>query len=340
MNKRIVVLVPILLFASMGGVYASWSFSTTPTSMETTNKNVGVTISDSWSFGSKYTVKFYTSYSSGWAEGTATTINNIAEGSSISTGSIPTPSLSGYTFQGWVTNAPSSSNYTPTYANNSVVAALSITSNMTFYPLLKSNTKKAYISNTSSFHALSTDVTLSISTISSISIGDQYVGVTNGVCNASATSNSVNLLTASGIYKFSLDGSSVVINRKIGLRISDGYSSHWNQTDYECYTFWCFNSSTSKEDSAAAKVQRPNNGTIVCYYYIDYSYRTFIATRFDGGSNIWGWGDNNKSGDIQLINNSDYNSESKSSYTSTNYVLDKNKDWDSTWTGKWTNLTS
>lgn len=279
-----------------------------------------------------YEVKLYTDYN-GSAWSTYSTIN-VTEGNTITSATNPTKS--GYTFQGWRTSAPTSESYTQTYTTAQLNAIVPV-GNMTFYPVFESTAEVAYSGST--YYDLNTDITINSSTLGAISIGYKYLGV-SGIPAASATSSGTkNLTTTSGIYQIKKESSSAKLYRKISFRVSD--SGHWNSNNNEYYSTYYFDKNS--DDSSAgsdgwSSVATRSNGKVspyTCDFYIPYNYQKIIFVRHSSAEASW---DNkcNQSGDILLANNPAYNSETeKASYSASTPVLDKNQNWDITWTGKW-----
>ena len=281
-----------------------------------------------------HNVKFYTTFDgSDWGDETTLVINN---GNSVSVGDIPSISLSGYSFEGWVNATPTSSNYFSTLSNSNI-SALSVTSNVSYYPILKSNSKVAYTHSNDNdyYYDLNTDVAISYQTLKATYIGYRYVGITGIPVETSSWVNDRDLVTSSGIYQFSESAGAVVVNRKIGFRVSD--SGYWSTESTEYYGLYCFGGSNSASWCSSILTRTDNTQTYIGYYYVDYEYDGFNFVRLSEATASWDkkW---NQSSDISLLNNKKYNSEVEtSSYTSTNITMDKNNtSWDS-WTGCWSN---
>ena len=281
-----------------------------------------------------YNVKFYTTFDgSDWSNETTLNVNS---GSSVSIGDIPSISLSGYSFEGWVSSVPTSSNYSSTLSSSDI-SSLTITNDVTYYPILKSSSKVAYTHSNDNdyYYALNTDVTISYQTLKATYIGYRYVGITGIPSETASWLSDRDLLTSSGIYQFYESEGAALINRKIGFRVSD-ISGHWGNESTEYYGLYYFDDGDGWASNVLTRTD--NTTTYQDYFYIPTNYPSLIFVRLKGTTTGWSEKKDYQSGDITLVNNKKYNSETEtSSYSSSNITLDKNQDWDNTWTGCWSN---
>ena len=277
---------------------------------------------------SEYRVRFFTGFNG--SEWNAYTDVNIESGETITIGNVPSPSLAGYTFQGWVTEAPSNENYN-NYVSSSTVGNTTVTEELTYYPVLKSNDKKVYtmVNSVGTYYSLNTDVNINYSSIGSTSLGYKYLGIDNGLPGGSVKFDNYNLITASGKYQFVESGDNLLINRKIGLKISDTNNDYWFQKSTEKYTLYYFkkNGDVTESDGWTNIVTRNDSSNpFSCNFYIQAWYPQIIFVRLDNTAESPAWNKKwNQSGDITLNGN----------YTATNYINSKNTDWWDTWTGTW-----
>ena len=323
MNKKTSRFIHISCFLSAFAMVFATSFTVTSALVTKAANNTSFSIGQA----ANRTVTLYTDHNgSSWS--THTTIN-VAAGATVSTATSPTKS--GYTFQGWVTSAPTKSTGTaatdfPVEYTTDQLNALKPASNMTLYPVFKSSTPKVYTHSNDAdyYYEVNTDVTVSYKTISSVFIGDRYLGVPGVMDETSSWNDSRDLVTNSGVYKFYDDGGGVRISRKIGLKVTDTASDYWNSNNQEYYSVYGFN---NNDDNGWSGVVTRNNSKASPYsanFYIDYHFAKIIFVRHSSDADGWGnkW---NQSGDIVLTGG----------YTSTNYINSKNKDWWDTWEGTW-----
>ena len=272
---------------------------------------------------SEYRVRFYTGYN-GTSWDTYTDVN-IESGDTITVGNVPSPSLSGYTFQGWVTEIPSNSNYN-SVISPSTVANTTVTGELNYYPILKSNDKKVYsmVNSVGTYYSLNTDVTINYSSIGSTSLGYRYVGI-EGLPGGSVKFNDYDLLTTSGQYQFVESGDDLILNRKIGLKISDTESNYWFKETTEKYALHYYKDDVGSGWTSVVSRSR-GGGTFRHDFYIQAWYPKIIFVRINNATNTGSWDNKwNQSGDISLTGG----------YSATNYINSKNVDWWDTWEGTW-----
>ena len=170
----------------------------------------------------KFNVTFYTSYSSSWG---GTIVVSVNQGSSVSASDIPSISLSGYTLQGWVTVTPSSANYNNPISG-STISSTSVNADISYYPILKSNSDYAYVNST--YYQANVDVTINSNSIGQTLLGKRYVGI-SGIPNPEASWNDPRSLhSSSGIYKFENSNGAAMIYRKIGITVNNNWGADWD----------------------------------------------------------------------------------------------------------------
>ena len=89
-------------------------------------------------------VTFYTAFNDG--EWGSSSIVNVPANGNVNALDIPTVSLSGYTFEGWVNEIPNASNVASPISNEQVVANV-VTDDVIYYPVLKFDTKKVFVNS-------------------------------------------------------------------------------------------------------------------------------------------------------------------------------------------------
>lgn len=251
----------------------------------------------------------------------------VPEGESASLSSIPTPSLSGYTFKGWNINVPSSSNYSVTYSSTEV-SNLTINDDATFYSILESNTDYAYTN--SSYYQAYVDVEINTSSIGATVLGKRYLGIT-GIPSPIADWNATrNLATSSGIYKFVNEGGGANLYRKVGFKPNNNWKGNWGSGTPAFFIHAWIDSSTSTDVLMGNSLTNDK-----LYSYIPATYQYLLFVRNDHNNTSIDWSNRNQSGDLDL-SNSFMNS---SHYSASSIVLemDGSADWNG-WTknnSKW-----
>ena len=236
-----------------------------------------------------YRVRFFTGYS-GSAWSTYTDVN-VTSGGTVST-SIPSPTLSGYSFKGWVESAPSGSNYSSPIASNAVASA-TVTADKTYYPIFESTADYAYTNST--YYEANVDVAINASSIGSTRLGKRYLGI-DGIPNATATwDESRNLLTSSGVYRFSNVTGGAVIERKIGFKPNSDWMNNWGSG---CPTFYAYQWDGNGNKSTWLGNNPDANGKF--YAYVPYYYSNLIITRSDHDTASFSWNNINQSGDLWI----------------------------------------
>ena len=233
-------------------------------------------------------VTFYTAYSDGEWGSSSTAV--VPANGNVDAGDIPSVSLSGYTFEGWVNEVPSSSNIGSTITNEQIVAA-AVTNDIAYYPLLKSASKKAYVN--SNYYDINTDVVLETNSIGETLIGYQYIGVAGIPDPSSSWHDSRSLHTASGIYKFYEDNGAAIISRKIGFKPNSNWASNYNGTgsSFGIHTW---------QGSNSTDVHMGNSTGAALFTYIPADYSNFIFSRYDANATEFAWG--NQSADLAFSN--------------------------------------
>ena len=263
----------------------------------------------------KHTVMVYSDYSTSW---TGTPLM-VSDGSKIL--NVTDPSVSGYTFEGWVKDiAPSSTNYTATYSTlelNNLVC----NEDMSFYPIFKSNDKKVYTNSNSNhyYYDIDTDVEIGYKLLKQTLYGYRYLGF-HGIPNAESSWNADrDLYTNSGIYKFfDVDGG-LNIKRKVGALFADG--SYWNTDEWGHYKINLFANNVSPLHVEELYRKKDDTKGKIMSFYTDYSITDIQFLRMnDTYSTQW-----NYSAKTSL-----------SSYSSTNWIIDNSSatGWDN-WQGTW-----
>lgn len=236
------------------------------------------------------------------------------------------PSVSGYDFLGWRTSAPSSSDggrsitYSTSQLNDIVVNG----SDLSFYPVFKSSSKKAYADST--YYAINTDVTINSNTIGATSIGYRYLGV-SGIYDVTATWNdSRSLYSASGVYKFVEDNGAAVLNRKIGFKPNSHWGAAWDNSSCGFGIDSWGNSHT--------KIHLGNTTAgNVLYTYIPANYENFSFRRYSSNSNAFNESNYNSSSNLSFDNSWYWSGSSTNRYTKDTIVLQMNN-WNN-WVDSW-----
>ena len=232
------------------------------------------------------------------------------------------PSVSGYDFLGWRTSAPSSSDggrsitYSTSQLNDIVVNG----SDLSFYPVFKSSSKKAYADST--YYAINTDVTIDSNTIGATSIGYRYLGV-SGIYDVTATWNdSRSLYSASGVYKFVEDNGAAVLNRKIGFKANSTWKADWDG-GVPCFGIYSWDGN-SNDTSIHMGI-----GTSTLYAYIPANWINFKFSRYSHNASVFTWG--NESSNLSFDNSWWWNGSSTNKYTKNSIVLSMNDGADTGW---------
>ena len=229
-------------------------------------------------------VTFYTAYSEGeW--GSSSTVVVPANGH-VDAGDIPSISLSGYTFEGWVNDVPSASNVVSPITNEQLVAA-SVTNDIAYYPVLKLDTKKVFVN--SNYYAVDEDVILETDSLNQTLIGYPYLGIA-GIPNPSSSWNdNRNIYTDSGIYKFYENDGAALISRKIGFKPNASWGQDWGTSGsgFGIYS-WSGDNNSS--------IHMGNSNGQVLFTYIPADYDNFKFSRYSSDNNTFTWG--NESGNF------------------------------------------
>ena len=260
-------------------------------------------------------LRFYTSHDgSSWSNYSDVVVQ---EGDSASISSIPSPSLSGYTFKGWNISVPSSTNYSVTYTSTQI-SNLTINDDVTFYPILESNTDYAYTNST--YYEAYVDVEINTSSIGSTVLGKRYLGIT-GIPSPIADWNATrNLVTSSGIYKFVNEGGGANLYRKVGFKPNSNWKGDWGSGTPAFFIHAWIDSSTNTDVFMGNSLTNDK-----LYSYIPATYQYLLFVRNDHNNTSINWSNCNQSGDLDLsksfMNSSHY---SKSSIV---LEMDGSADW-------------
>ena len=260
-------------------------------------------------------VTFYTEYDSGWQTPVTVQVDN---GESIDSGDIPALSLEGYDFQGWKASTPTLESYAIDYTNEQL-AELTISSDVTYYPIFKSSSKKVYVN--SNYYEINADVVLETNTIGQTLIGYRYLGL-DGVLDVSASWNdSRSLHTASGIYKFIENEGAAIIQRKIGFKPNSYWAADWDNTGsgFGIYAW--------QGDNNASVHMGVSSGDAL-YTYIPGDYDNFKFSRYSSNSAGFAWG--NESSNFSFSSSSWSND---TNYSKDSILLSMNS-W-SSWVDGW-----
>ena len=312
MNKRNKVVIFSLIATlatglAAGSVFAAWGV--------TDNAN---------SFGVQIRIKanscevtFYTNYvGDEWANPVTVEVDS---GEAIDAGDIPSVSMSGYSFEGWVNAVPSASNLESAVTNEQLTSNV-ISSDATYYPLLKSNEKQVLVND--NYYPVNEDVVLETNSIGQTLIGYQYVGVDGIPAPTSSWYDSRNLYTASGIYKFVEDTGAALIQRKIGFRTNTQWSQAWDNISCGIGIHSWFDTEHNDDEHMGT-----TNGYTL-YTYIPADYNNFLFVRYTSNATAIDWDNKNQSADLSFSS-----SWSSGSYTKDSIVLEMNS-WD-TWIDGW-----
>lgn len=290
----------------VGGVFSSWAITDNAADVR-----IKVNIAEA-----VRTVTFYTSFDgSSWGDEVE---KMVFDGGSVD--SIPTVSLSGYTFKGWKKAAPTYSSYAADYSNNQVLA-MTFNDDEEFYPVLESNSDYAYTNST--YYQAGVDVTIPTNTIGATRLGKRYCGV-DSIPNAVATwDDTRDVYAASGIYKFENVSGGAMLYRKIGFKPNSNWSQNFGSgTPAFFMHLW---------DGAEADVKIGNSLTNgVMYNYIPANAKQFLIRRNDHNQATIDWDHGNKSADLSFDSSWWWNSSSTNKYSSSTIVLSMNSDasWD------------
>ena len=233
-------------------------------------------------------VTFYTAYTEGEWGSSSTVV--IATNGHVTAGDIPSVSLSGYTFEGWVNEAPNASNIVSPITNEQVAAA-SVTNDIAYYPILKSNVKKAYVN--ANYYPIDEDVSLETNSIGETLIGYQYIGVDAIPNPSSSWHNSRSLHTASGIYKFTENDGAAIISRKIGFKPNSQWGQAWDNSS-------CGIGIHVWQGDNSVSIHMGNTSGEALFTYIPGDYSNFIIVRYSSNQNGFTWG--NQSADLAFSN--------------------------------------
>lgn len=271
------------------------------------------------------TVTLYTNFEAGnWSSP-----NTIYVTSGNEIGSATSPSLSGYDFLGWRTTAPSSGDgnrsieYTTDQLNDIVVGA----SDLTFYPVFKSNSELAYVN--SNYYAINADVEINTNSIGSTNIGYRYLGV-SGIFDITASWNDTrSLYSSSGIYRFVKNEGAALIQRKIGFKPNSHWGAAW---DNDSCGFGIY--SWQGGNNSSIHLGNTTSGNTL-YTYIPADYENFLFRRYSSNKNAFEGNDanSNKSSDLSFDNSWYWNGSSTNKYSKDTIVLQMNNwgDWINEW---------
>lgn len=318
MKNKTIGYIPCLLAIST--IVALGSFSATSAFISKGVSNLSFAIRESTK-----TITLYTDYDNG--EWTSANILYVRQGEEIT--SATDPSVSGYDFLGWRTTAPGTGSgerdiaYTTNELNDIVVDD----SDLTYYPVFKSSSKKAYADT--NYYEIDTDVIISANSIGATSIGYRYLGV-SGIYDVTATWNdSRSLYSASGIYKFHENAGAAELNRKIGFKPNSQWGASWDNDSCGfgihswlggSYTYTHMGNTTAGN---------------VLYAYIPANYQNFLFRRYSSNANAFvsDDGQSNKSSDLSFDNSWWWNGSSTNKYTKDSIVLQMNtwNDWVNNW---------
>lgn len=259
-----------------GSIFAAWAITDNADDV-----NIKVTVS------STHNVTFYSSYSNDSSAWQVDGNQLVADGGTVS--SVPSVSLTGYTFKGWRTSLPTLGNYSKEYTSEQA-AALPITADTSFYPVFESNDSYAYAN--SSFYKLNEDCTLNVSSVSNVYVGKRYNGVTGGIPSVtSSVTTAQNLYSSSGIYQFHEDGK---IFRKIGFQPNNDWRQLWNSA-HPSFTYHTWG------DYEYDYIRPFDAGNYIYYAYIPATNHNFMIIRQAPDASSINW-DNNHSDTISLSN--------------------------------------
>ena len=314
MNKRVVTillsctfaLAPIALF---GSTFASWAVTD-----EADPFGLRVAIS-----GDIQQVTFYTSHDgSSWG---GTTVKNVIKDAKVD--EVPSVSLSGYTFKGWVEgSAPSSTNYTSSYSSANILD-MSIGADKTFYPILESNTDYVYVND--NFYQANVDVAINTNTLGATKLGKRYIGVSDIPNPAATWDSNRDLYSASGIYKFQNDDGGAMVYRKVGLKPNNQWLNWWDG-GIPCFGIYAWDETDNSKNVSV----HMGSGTTV-YGYIPATYINFKFSRYSHNATSFQWG--NESYNCKFDNSWWWNGSSTNKYTKDTIVLSMNQ-W-SSWQDGW-----
>ena len=261
-----------------------------------------------------YHVTIYRNYSdSTWSDSLTL---DIPSGQTIN--SAMDLSLDNYTFLGWKTSVPTADNHAPEYST-SEVNTLVVNSNLSFYPIFQSASKKAYVN--SNYYDINTDVVLETNSIGSTYIGYTYVGI-DGIQDVSASwIDARNLYSASGIYQFQEDNGAALIKRRIGFMPNSHWAADWDSTG-SCFGIYAWQGSNN------ASIHMGVSSGDSLYAYIPADYDNFKFSRYSSNATEFTWG--NESSNFSFSGSSWSNS---TIYSKDSTLLSMNS-W-SSWVDNW-----
>lgn len=325
MKNKTIGYIPCLLAIST--IVALGSFSAASAFISKGVSNLSFAIRESTK-----TITLYTDYDNG--EWTSANILYVRQGEEIT--SATDPSVSGYDFLGWRTTAPGTGDgqrdiaYTTSELNDIVVDD----SDLTYYPVFKSSSKKAYADT--NYYEINTDVVISSNSIGATSIGYRYLGV-SGIYEVTSTWNDTrSLYSASGIYKFYESGDyehangAASLDRKLGFKPNSHWGASWDNSS-------CGFGIDSWSGDNHAKIHMGNTTVdTTIYVYIPAYYVNFQIRRYSSNAGAFVDGDgnnNNRSGNLSFDNSWYWNGSSTNRYTKDTIVLDMTT-WDN-WVDNW-----
>lgn len=266
----------------------------------------------SFEIGAKYqTVKFYIGFEdSSWSTSFEV---KVIEGSSVDSASIPTPTLSGYTFKGWTTSVPDSDHYVKEYTNTDI-AILPVNEATTYYPIMESDSDYALIGET--YYEANKDVNISSFEIANTVMGKRYLGI-DGIPNVTASYNDTRgLFSASGVYQFRNDNGNAQIYRKVGFKPNTCWLTPW---DEGTPTFGLYAWSGEYNYSVFLGYEADSDGS-----YYGYIPATFINFKFIRNSHLkteFDFSGASQSSNLSFANDWWWNKQTDNKYTSSSIVL-------------------
>lgn len=233
------------------------------------------------------------------------------------------PSVSGYDFLGWRASEPSSSEggRSVTYSTSQLNDVVVNGSDLSFYPVFKSSSKKAYADST--YYEINADIVINSNIIGSTSIGFRYLGV-SGIYDVTSTWNdSRSLYSASGIYKFSESGNGAAnLHRKIGFKANSTWKADCDG-GVPCFGIYSWDGN-SNDTSVHMGV-----GSETLYAYIPADWINFKFSRYSHNASSFTWG--NESANLSFDNSWWWNGSSTNKYTKDSVVLSMNDDANNGW---------
>ena len=307
-NKTLSIL--MIIAASVASLSVGFSIPYAIALMEKGANNASFTITGA----SAHNVTIYREYDGSWGNPLNLT---ISAGQSIN--SATDLSLENYNFLGWRSSAPTSDSYAIEYTTTEL-NALTVNSDLFFYPVFKSTSKKAYVN--SNYYEVDTDVVLETNSIGSTQIGYLYLGV-DGITEETASwHDSRNLYSASGIYKFVENEGAALIQRKIGFKPNATWAQDWGSSG-SGFGIYSWNGDNN------SSIHMGNSSGGALYTYIPADYDNFKFSRYSSDQNEFAWG--NESGNFSFSSSSWDNS---TTYSKDSTLLCMNS-W-SSWVDNWT----